>query len=46
MEVKCKECNSDNVQFRSSNFSFEMIGEKISKKFLCIDCGYEFEVIE
>jgi hypothetical protein len=46
MEVRCKRCNSTNVQFRNSKFSFEDVKSKISKKFFCIDCGYEFEVIE
>jgi transposase-like protein len=45
MEVRCRRCNSTNVQFKNSNLFFEYLGKNI-KKFFCIDCGYEFEVIE
>ena len=46
MEVRCKRCNSNNVHLRDSNFCFEDIGKRINNKFFCLECGYEFEVIE
>jgi DNA-directed RNA polymerase subunit RPC12/RpoP len=46
MEVRCRRCNSDNIILRDSDISFEGIGEKINKKFFCVECGYEFEDIE
>ena len=46
MEMKCKRCSSINVHLRDSSFDFESFESKVRKKFFCVDCGYEFEVVE